>query len=124
MKKELRMKKLILLFITVCFLAHFFRASEAQAQPLDTLKIQAEVDNLIAMGDSLRINWQSDAALEVYIEALELSQKAGLETRFGKIYNNSYYDDTALNDEEVLIKNSHHHEPTHSRDIEYRLGKH
>jgi len=82
------MKSLILLFLAICITGYLFDTHKVHAQPPDTLAVKAEVDNMVALGDSLRGIWQTDAALDIYQEALVLAQQAGNKEQFGEINHN------------------------------------
>jgi len=60
-----------ILFITVILLI----CLSVQAQPLDTLKIKAEANSLMVMGDSLQKVWQLDEALKLYETTLTKYQQ-------------------------------------------------
>ena len=60
----------ILILIAYCLFAGLAEGTENQDQPLDTLKIQAEVDSLFSIGDSLKEAKQYEEALIAFNQAL------------------------------------------------------
>ena len=62
--------------------------AENQAQPVDTLKIKAEVDSLVALGETyIYETYQLDEALEILTSTLETSQAIGYGTKESESYN-------------------------------------